>query len=97
MKKPEIIRHSKYTLRKLSKPNAKHAIRDNGFFRGFITGNFVNPLDLIADETLGLKVNVTTLQEFERKFDAMQDDLELYTPWLGKYPSYYQIIAEKGD
>lgn len=83
-----------YRLRKMTKTQVKVAIQDDGYFNGFLCGNRINPKHIASGWHLGSKIEVDNVEDFETRADEFKTGLTVYTPQLGDYPHYYQVIDE---
>lgn len=88
------VKSGKYHLRKMTKTQVKMRIRDKGVFHGFMCGNKANPFHIADGWYLGMKVDITNIQELEDHVDSLTTSLNVYTPELGRYPHYYLIVSE---
>lgn len=88
------VKSGKHRLRKMTKTQVKVAIRDTGWFHGYLCGNRVNPSHIADGWNLGLKVDTNDIKQFETMADDFKTNLSVYTPDLGEYPHYYQIINQ---
>lgn len=95
MKHNEIeITSGTHKLRKMTKTQVRKTIQNEGEFHGFICGNKVNPAHIAEGWHLGSPLDMNDLDEFEKYVDGFATGLVVYTPELGTYPHYYQIINQ---
>jgi hypothetical protein len=88
------IKSGNVRLRKMTKTQARVAIRDHGRFHGFICGNRVNPAHIADGWHLGMRIDANDVKLFDTQAADFETSLVIYTPELGQYPHFYQIIDE---
>lgn len=91
-----IVNSGEYALLKLTKPQVKNIIKRDGLFHGFMCGNNVNPFHIVEGWRLGSEFKVKSIDAFENQIKQLELGLTVYTPELGTYSHYYQIINENG-
>lgn len=92
----EII-SGKYQLRKMTKTQVKKIIQNNNKFHGFICGNKVNPVHIAEGWHLGAEIDMNDTDEFEKYVKSFETGLVIYTPGLGQYAHYYQIVDSSDE
>lgn len=97
MKTQSLVRSGKYLLEKKTKTQVRKIIREEGIFKGFMCGNKVNPYHLADGWGLGTHVVFEDVNEFNKYVENFELGINVYTPELGTYPHYYQIIEEKEE
>ena len=94
----DIIIHSgDKVLQKYTKTQVSKSIREIGNFHGILVGNKVNHYHICDGWALGYEIDVTTIEEFNKKVKAFERGLSMAGDELGTYPHYYEIINEKGE
>ena len=89
-----IINSGKYNLRKLTRPQVQKVIISENVFNGFMCGNKVNSYHIADGWCLGHAVELTSIDDLNEQIEKMTTSLLVYTPELGSYPHYYQIMAK---
>lgn len=92
-----VVRSGKYVLEKKTKTQVRKIINEKGVFKGFICGNKVNPFHLADGWGLGAHIVFENVDEFNEYVERFETGLNVYTPELGTYPHYYQIIEENEE
>lgn len=80
------------TLKKFTKTQVRKEIKQNGNFHGYLCGNRVAPSHVADGWHLGVGINCDTIKEFETAVTQFEQSLNVYTPELGSYAHYYQIV-----
>lgn len=92
-----IVNSGKYKLQKRTKAQVKKIIREEGKFDGFMCGNRVNPSHIADGWHLGVKIDPKTVDQFEDNVKELETGLNIYTPELGQYAHYYQVLEVKTE
>lgn len=88
------IKSGEFKLRKMTKTQVRIAIRDTGWFHGFMCGNRVNTSHIAGGWHLGVRIDVNDREQFDVQANDFKSSLVVHTPELGLYPHFYQIIDE---
>lgn len=79
-------------LVKQTKAQVEATIRKGKHFKGYLCGNKVNPYHINNGWHLGYYIEVDSIDAFRKEVERFETSLWVYTPELGRYPHYYEIV-----
>lgn len=88
------VKSGNYQLQKMTKTQVRVAIKGGAPFHGFLCGNRVNPYHIADGWCLGMRIDPKDIDDFEQQVSDFETSLTVYTPELGQYPHFYQILEE---